>query len=90
MSVGIKIENSRDVRIIDCSFESLETGVDIAHSVDVSIDNTHLNNVGTGVKARKVKGLKASRCSETNDVRFKLSIISILVHNYIETLKRNK
>ena len=90
MSIGIKIENSKDIKIIGGEFSGLKTGIDVSHSEDVFVDNLRFKNVGTGVKAKNVKGLIASRCTDTNESRFKLTIISMIVKNYIENLKRNK
>lgn len=86
MSIGIKLDNCRDVTIIDGGFSNLKTGIDISNSDDVQITGAKFLNVNTGVKARQVRGLKAS--NRTDDVSqantsFRLSAIAQIVRWYI-------
>ncbi|KKL03109.1 hypothetical protein SD53_01695 [Rheinheimera mesophila] len=89
MSTGIKIDNCRGAKIIDCGFSGLRTGIDVSDSDDIQITGARFLNVNTGVKARRVRGLKASNCtddaSQTN-TSFSLSVGAKIVRWYIEYL----
>ena len=89
MSIGIKIDNCRGAKIIDCGFAGLRTGIDVSDSDDVQITGARFLNVNTGVKARRVRGLKASNCTDdTNQTNtsFRLSVGAKIVRWYIEYL----
>ncbi|MBM7454598.1 hypothetical protein HNR62_000427 [Oceanisphaera litoralis] len=86
MAVGIKVEGCKDIKIIDCGFSGLETGIDVSDSDDIHVDGADFQNVGTGLKARRVKGLKASSCTETTSSDFRLTPAAKIVRWYTEYL----
>lgn len=90
MPVGIKVEGCEEIKIIDCGFSDLETGIDVYDSNDVDIDGARFLNVNTGVKARRVRGLKASNCTDNNSYKstsFRLSAAAQIVRWYTEYLR---
>ncbi|WP_155829375.1 hypothetical protein [Halomonas huangheensis] len=90
MSVGIKVEGGKEIKIIDCGFSGLETGIDVSDSVDVDIAGARFFNVNTGVKARRVRGLKASNCTDDDSymsTSFRLSTAAQIVRWYTEYLR---
>lgn len=87
MSVGMKIESCKGVQIIDCGFSGFETGIDVADSDDVHISGGRFLNVNTGVKARRVRGLKASNCSDYAGTSHRLAPTAQIVRWYIEHLR---
>ena len=89
VSIGIKIENCIGAKIIDCGFSGLRTGIDVSDSDDIQITGTRFLDVNTGVKAKRVRGLRASNCtddtSQTNR-SFRLSVGAKIVRWYLEYL----
>ncbi len=88
MTIGIKVNGCKDIKIIDCGFSGLETGIDVSDSDDVHVDGAKFQNVATGLKARRVRGLKASNSTDTTNSDFRLIPTAQLVRWYIEYLKR--
>jgi hypothetical protein len=89
VSIGIKVDNCKDVKIIDCGFSGLRTGIDVSDSDDVQITGARFLNVNAGVKARRVRGLKASNCTDDvshTNTSFRLSAVAQIVRWYIEYL----
>lgn len=90
MPVGIKVEDCKDIKIINCGFSGLETGIDVSDSNDVDIAGARFLNVITGVKARRVRGLKASNCTDDDSytsTSFRLSAAAQIVRWYTEYLR---
>ena len=69
-----------------CGFSDLETGIDVTSSDDVFVDGAKFHDVGTGLKAKNVRGLKAINSAETSSSPFRLSTSAQLVRWYIELL----
>ncbi len=79
-----------DVKITDCGLSGFSTGIDVSDSNDVQITDTRFLNVDTGIKAKRVRGLKASNCTDDashKNISFRLSVGAKIVRWYIEYLK---
>ncbi|MCG9697542.1 hypothetical protein [Shewanella sp. Isolate11] len=90
MPVGIKIENCKDIKIIDCGFSGLQIGIDVSDSNEVNISGASFLNVNTGVRAKRVRGLKASNCTDDDSytsTSFRLSAAAKIVRWYTEYLR---
>ncbi len=86
-AVGIKIENCKNGQITKCHFHELETGIDVSDSDHINVDGAVFDNVGTGLKARNVRGLKASNCTDMQKIALKLTPAAQLVLWYIGILR---
>lgn len=88
MAIGIKVNGCKGIKIIDCGFSGLEIGIDVSDSDDIHVDGAKFQNVATGLKAQRVKRLKALNSTDTTNSDFRLIPIAQLVRWYIEHLKR--
>ncbi len=92
MACGIKIVGGSDIKVIDCRFSGLESGIDAENCKDLVINGNHFQDVTSPVKANKVKGLKAknnvdysSRIYPSGNFRY--SCVAQLVFWYINKLR---
>lgn len=90
MAIAIKIDQCVDTVIENCSFSGFDTAIDISDSDGVDISGAKFTNVNTGVKARRVKRMRASNCIEDTDrsgFPFKPSTAASVVRWYVEHLR---
>lgn len=90
MSSAFKIDGCSNIKITNCSIFGFDIGMDISTSENISITNTSFTEVGTGVRARNVQGLKAHNNIEHTQYSFRLKPTVILVKMYIDYLKTRR
>lgn len=85
MVAGIGIRGSSRVKVIGAKIYGFDVGIDVSDSSDIEVSDANFKDVETGLKARRVRGLKASGCTDTDADRskFRLTAVAKFVRNNI-------
>ena len=91
MSCAIKINGSRDIRLIDVAMNGFDVGIDAENSEGIHLKSVDFGTCSTGMKARNVNNINAMSCvhgfegklnkSESYDVISAMHYAFLYLHN---------